>query len=224
MSVHAFVDESRRNDTYYLAAAVVHPRDLRRLRSGLRRLLFPGQRELHFCKEKQARRKLLLSKVVELEARVDIYRADCRRGEERARQECLTRLTDDLLDVRGHRVVLDSRQERDFLDAHTITRVLDKRPGESRLVYEHCTSSDEPLLWLADIAAWCHGAGGRLGAAGGTPDRFEDQARLAVESAKRGTRPSGGEPRSLPRLNSLGCDQVSRNGHRNAASRSGDSR
>lgn len=84
MSVHAFVDESRRNDTYYLAAAIMRPTDLRRLRSGLRGLLFPGQRELRFCKEKQARRKLLLSKVVGLNARVDIYRANCRQGEERA--------------------------------------------------------------------------------------------------------------------------------------------
>ncbi|WP_309109786.1 hypothetical protein [Saccharothrix sp.] len=28
MTVHAFVDESRRQDTYYLAAAIVQPRDL----------------------------------------------------------------------------------------------------------------------------------------------------------------------------------------------------
>ncbi|MFE9744508.1 DUF3800 domain-containing protein [Saccharothrix saharensis] len=160
MSVHAFVDESRRNDTYYLAAAVVQPGDLRRLRSGLRRLLFPGQRELHFCKEKQVRRKVLLAKVVDLGARVDIYRSNCRQGEERARQECLARLTEDVLDLRGHRLVLDSRQDRDFLDAHTIRRVLDKYPEEGQLVYEHCASSDEPLLWLADIAAWCTGAGG----------------------------------------------------------------
>jgi hypothetical protein len=158
--VHAFVDESRRNDTYYLAAAIVHPRDLKRLRSGLRGLLFPGQRELHFYNEKQARRKLLLSRLAESGARVDIYRASCGQGEERARQECVARLTDDLLDVKGHRLVFDSRQARDVFDGHTVRRVLDKRPGESLLVYEHVTSVDEPLLWLADIAVWCHGAGG----------------------------------------------------------------
>lgn len=160
MSVHAFVDESRRNDTYYLAAAIVRPGDLRRLRSGLRSLLFPGQRELHFCKEKQARRKLLLSRIAESGVRVDIYRASCRRGEERARQECLARLTNDLLDLEGRRLVLDSREERNAHDELTIRIALGKRARETGLVYEHLTSVEEPLLWLADIAAWCQGAGG----------------------------------------------------------------
>ncbi|MCC8249025.1 hypothetical protein [Saccharothrix luteola] len=130
------------------------------MRSGLRGLLFPGQRELHFYNEKQSRRKLLLSRLVESGARVDIYRTSCRQGEERARQEGLSRLTEDLLDLDGHRLVFDSRQNRDQFDAQTIRRVLNKRPGESLLVYEHVDSVDEPLLWLADMAAWCHGAGG----------------------------------------------------------------
>jgi hypothetical protein len=154
------VDESRRNDTYYLAAAIVEPQDLKRLRSGLRGLLFPGQRELHFYKEKQGRRKLLLSKVTELGARVDVYRASCRRSEERARQECLARLTSDLLDIEGHRLVLDSREERNAHDQLTIRIALGKHARETGLVYEHITSVEEPLLWLADIAAWCQGAGG----------------------------------------------------------------
>ncbi|WP_033436442.1 hypothetical protein [Saccharothrix sp. NRRL B-16314] len=160
MSVHAFVDESRRNDTYYLAAAIVQPQDLKRLRSQLRGLLFPGQRELHFYKEKPARRKLLLSNVVEFGVRVDIYRGSCGRSEERARQECLARLTEDLLDIDGRRLVLDSREARDAHDELTIRRALGKRARETGLVYEHFTSTAEPLLWLADIAGWCHGAGG----------------------------------------------------------------
>jgi hypothetical protein len=45
VSLHAFVDESRRNNTYLLAAAVVSPGQLRQLRMGLR---VPNQRELHF--------------------------------------------------------------------------------------------------------------------------------------------------------------------------------
>ncbi|WP_367134271.1 hypothetical protein [Saccharothrix sp. HUAS TT1] len=160
MSVHAFVDESRRKDTYYLVAAIVQPEDLKRLRTQLRGLLFPGQRELHFYKEKQARRRLLLSRVVEFGARVDIYRASCRWSEESARQECLARLTEDLLDVGGRRLVLDSREERDAHDESTIRLALGKRARDTGLVYEHFNGTGEPLLWLADIAGWCHGAGG----------------------------------------------------------------
>ncbi|WP_433266406.1 DUF3800 domain-containing protein [Actinosynnema sp. CS-041913] len=160
MTVHAFVDESRRNDTYYLAAAVVQPRDLSALRAQLRGLLFPGQRELHFYKEKPARRRLILATVSKLPFRVDIYRAGCRNSEEHARQQCLARLTDDMLDIDGRRLVLDSRQERNAHDDLTIRRALGKRARDTGVVYEHLDSAGEPLLWLADIAVWCHGAGG----------------------------------------------------------------
>ncbi|MFI9811118.1 DUF3800 domain-containing protein [Saccharothrix variisporea] len=159
MTVHAFVDESRRSDKYYLAAAIVEPRHLRLLRSQLRGLLLPGQRELHFKKEKPERRRAILSAVAAFGTRVDIYRASCGRGEEWARQECLTRLVDDLLDVDGRRIVLDSRRERNRLDELTIRRALGKRPRETGVVYEHMDSAADPLLWLADIAAWCQGAG-----------------------------------------------------------------
>ncbi|RKT51584.1 DUF3800 domain-containing protein [Saccharothrix australiensis] len=160
MTVHAFVDESRRNDTYYLAAAVVRPDRLNPLRAQLRALLFPGQRELHFYKEKPARRRLIISRVSAWQVRVDIYRAGCRSGEEKARQACLARLVDDLLDVDGRRLVLDSRQGRNAHDDLTIRHALGKCASETGVVYEHLDSAAEPLLWLADIAVWCHGAGG----------------------------------------------------------------
>ncbi|MEV0676743.1 DUF3800 domain-containing protein [Actinosynnema sp. NPDC050436] len=158
--MHAFVDESRRNDTYLLAMAIVQPKDLSRLRKHLRGLLFPGQRELHFKLEKPARRRFLLAKVVEFGIRVDVYRADCRRGEEAARQQCLVSLADDLLDNQVRRVVFDSRPGRDKLDEITIRGVLGKQAREERVVYEHLDSTSEPLVWLADIVAWCYGAGG----------------------------------------------------------------
>ncbi|RKT71781.1 hypothetical protein DFJ66_5076 [Saccharothrix variisporea] len=157
--MHAFVDESRRNDTYYLAAAIVQPRDLARLRSRLRGLLLPGQRELHFYREKPARRREIVSRLVEFGATVRVYEASCRRSEEIARRECLTRVTDDLVDLGAHRLVLDSREIRDELDRSTISRALAKRLESGGLVYEHMNSAGDPLLWIADIAVWCHGAG-----------------------------------------------------------------
>jgi hypothetical protein len=52
MTVHAFVDESRRNSTYYVAAAIAVPAQLTRTRRTMRSLLLPGQREIHFYKER----------------------------------------------------------------------------------------------------------------------------------------------------------------------------
>lgn len=160
VSLHAFVDESRRRDTYFLAAAVIDPGEVAVLRKLLRGLLFVGQRELHFKKEKPERRKAVLSKLVECGPVVHVYQRDCADSEERARQACLVRMLDDLLDMRLRRLVLDSREERNLHDAQTIRAALGKRPSHSEVVYEHMVSTQEQLLWIADVAAWCAGAGG----------------------------------------------------------------
>ncbi|CAL9667294.1 hypothetical protein SUDANB95_07269 [Actinosynnema sp. ALI-1.44] len=164
MTVHAFVDESRRQDTYYLAAALVPPpRELVSLRTRLRGLRFPGQRELHFQKETPSRRRLIVSALCRFGVEVNVYSADCGRGEERARQECLVRLVQDLLGLGAVRLVLDSREGRDVHDRETIRRVLRKTDRERALSYDHLESTGEPLLWIADVVGWCHGAGGDWG-------------------------------------------------------------
>ena len=55
-------DESRRNNTYLLAAALVSPGELARFRKFLRGLLMPGQHELHCKKETPSRRKVIASR------------------------------------------------------------------------------------------------------------------------------------------------------------------
>ncbi|MGI5504101.1 hypothetical protein [Lentzea sp. CA-135723] len=159
MSLHAFVDESRRNNTYLLAAAVVQPRELTKLRKLLNGLRMPNQRELHFKKETPGRRKQILSALVRTSVQVDLYLACCRKGEERARQACVARLTGDLLDVGAGRLVLDSREARDEHDLLTIRTSLGKYARGTGLVYEHLPSEGDPLLWIPDIIAWCYGAG-----------------------------------------------------------------
>lgn len=97
MSVHAFVDESQRNRRYLLAAALVEPVSLRQLRKDMRALLLPGQRELHFHKEKEARKRKVADAVARMSLAARIYtRARVDRSDEPARAECLRRLTVDL--------------------------------------------------------------------------------------------------------------------------------
>jgi hypothetical protein len=91
VSEHAFVDESYRDGQYLLTAAVVPPADLRRLRTLMRGLLLPGQRELHMKAEKAPRRRALLDQVVAAGVQVDVYLADGPgRQQEVARARCLT--------------------------------------------------------------------------------------------------------------------------------------
>ncbi|GLZ37658.1 hypothetical protein [Actinokineospora sp. NBRC 105648] len=160
MTLHVFVDESRRNKHYLLAAALVEPGELHRLRKLLRGMLLPGQREVHFKKETPSRRKAVISRLVDEPLEVWIYHARCSRGEERARRLCVAQLIEDSLDIQAQRLVLDSRAVRDEDDRFVIRRALGKWPRATGLVYEHLDSTKDELLWIADAVAWCYGAGG----------------------------------------------------------------
>lgn len=78
---------------------------------------------------------------------------------EGVRQTCLRLLVADLLEESCQRLVLESRgRADDRRDVHTITTALGPKPSKSGLVYEHFAPYEEPLLWIADVAAWCQGA------------------------------------------------------------------
>lgn len=156
MNVHAFVDESRRGSRYYVAVAIVQPGHLRLLRQSLRGLLKPGQREIHFAKEKDDLRRRLADAISRLPVEVAIFSRTCDRCEEPARKTCFTAMTLDLVRRKTNRLVIDSRSHRDVIDEATLGNLL--RNTESKFSYEH-VATGEPLLWVADVAAWCYGAG-----------------------------------------------------------------
>ncbi|OLF04246.1 hypothetical protein BLA60_41675 [Actinophytocola xinjiangensis] len=159
MTVHAFVDESARPPRYLVTAAIVEPANVRQLRQAMRGLLRPGQRELHFYKEKPVHRRHLADTIARLPVEVTIYIRSWHRDNEPARQVCLARLVGDLVARQAHRLVIDSRNEQDIHDERTLRRFLGPYPSGSKLVYEHLDSTSESLLWIADIAGWCFGAG-----------------------------------------------------------------
>jgi hypothetical protein len=161
MTVHAFADESRHGTTYLVAVALAHPAKLRTLRRDLRALLLPGQREVHFNNEKEPRRRMLADAIARLPATVELYTRSCDRHDEPARQECLGRLTRDLLDRGAHRLVIDSRSQRDARDEATIRRTIAEHAHAVPLSYEHVSSTAEPIPWIADCVAWCYQRGGQ---------------------------------------------------------------
>jgi hypothetical protein len=90
-----------------------------------------------------------------------LYLGTCApKTEEAARQRCLALLAQDLLALRAHRLVLDTRDHRDVHDRHTLQVALGFQPSKTELTYEHLDSTAEPLLWISDAVAWCYGAGG----------------------------------------------------------------
>jgi hypothetical protein len=155
------MDESARDRQYFLCVAVVDPGELWTLRKQLNCLLLPGQRELHFKQEKVTRRRTLVDRIAKLPVEVRIYYTSYTPPTiEAARQSCLRQAVRDLLEMNGHRLVIDSRQEQDSYDRATIHQLLLKHPARRNFTYEHMDSSHESLCWIADAAGWCYGAGG----------------------------------------------------------------
>ena len=161
MTVHAFVDESARGGCYLLCATIVEPAQLTTTRRALTSLLLRGARELHFKKEKEPRRRMLIDRMAEMPITTRLYRGACApKTEEAARQRCLTLLAEP---SSGFRLT-------GWSSTHAITATgtiatpcsvrWGFRPSKTELTYEHVDSTAEPLLWISDAVAWCFGAGG----------------------------------------------------------------
>lgn len=154
--IHAFVDESHR-DRYMVTAVIVSTSTLASTRTGMRKMLQPGQERIHFQTESDRKRKKIISGIGRLSPTAWIFAA---KGEqELARAACLAALVGELAHRHTERLVLESRgQVRDQGDRRILYDAL-KKTGATT-TYEHFEARHEPLLWLPDIIGWAHGAGG----------------------------------------------------------------
>jgi|NGEPerStandDraft_6_1074524.scaffolds.fasta_scaffold55780_2 hypothetical protein len=162
MTAHAFVDETK-TPGLLLVAAVLAPRDLAPARSMMQALRLPGQTRLHFVKERPSRRQEIAAAVCRTGAALDIYDATGIRDQRAGREACLRKLVADLSVAGAHRLVIeqdDSLIERDQVVLYDAVRRADVAGS---LTYEHLPARSEPLLWIADAAAWCwtHGSAWR---------------------------------------------------------------
>jgi hypothetical protein len=154
----AYVDESLRvgSGLYVLAAVIVANRDADRHRDTLRGLLYRGQERLHWRDESQRRRGQLIEAVCGLgnTGVVVIATGMAPRRQERARRKCIERLLAELVDREIGSVVFERRhhaldaRDRAMIAALQRQRVL---PPAFRATWQ--PPVNEPLLWLADIAA-----------------------------------------------------------------------
>ena len=157
MTVHVFVDESQRA-RYMICAAVVSPDDLQAARRGLRGLLLPRQRRLHFVNESPQRRRFLLDAMSDLPARARLYTSA--EKEPVARQRAMEALLADLLALGGRRLVIERREaSQDERERRLIAAAVRRRVAPPDLLYDHLRAQDEPLLWVSDAVAWAYGAG-----------------------------------------------------------------
>ncbi len=154
----AFVDESLRvhDGLYVLAAVIVADADAEKHRQALRALLYRGQLRLHWRDESAKRRSQLIRAVCRLRhtGAIVIAAGVAPTRQERARRKCIERLLAELT-ARGVASVVFERRH-DELDARdrALVAALKRQqslPAAVRASWQPAT--DEPLLWLPDIAA-----------------------------------------------------------------------
>jgi hypothetical protein len=154
----AYVDESLRvrAGLYVLAAVIVADAPADRHREALRALLHRGQQRLHWRDENSKRRALLVSAVRQLPrtGAVVIATGVAPRRQERARRKCIERLLTELASRRVPTVVFERRHaELDARDRAMVAALRRQQSVPAWLRVSWVAATDEPLLWLPDIAA-----------------------------------------------------------------------
>lgn len=163
----AFSDESTRGQTFVMVAVIVDTGDVNRCRAEMRGLLRPRQRQLHLAKESRQRRDAILATVGGLPVDLLVARASLVSTSVRAARVALVeRLASELLQRRVAQWILDAIDlEEQLRDRQVIAR----RVGESDMAYDHRETHGDPMLWVADAAAWL-ASGGRSTATLGLVD------------------------------------------------------
>ena len=78
-----------------------------------------------------------------------------------ARAAALEALLEDLVAVKGRRLVIESREMgQDAAERRQIAAAVRAGGAPKALVYDHMRGHEEPMLWVADAAAWAYGARG----------------------------------------------------------------
>ncbi len=150
-----FVDETKARG-YTVAAAVFADAELNRARRRLEDLRLSGQKRIHFVKENNSRRRLILSELAALGTKAYLYHVD---GQDAAtsRHLCLEALVKDAAESGAERIVLELDEQIRRQDERSLHLATHRLGVEVR--YSHEQASAEPLLWAADAVAWSYSKG-----------------------------------------------------------------
>jgi hypothetical protein len=158
MTLHVFADESKKRG-FILAAAIVDQGDLKELRATVAGLRLPRQRRLHFAKESDGRRSVIIRTFAQANLLVNIYNAAGFRQDKLGRDAAIARLADDAVSMGAARLVLELDDSVLQSDRRIIGERLAKNNGHD-LRYEHQRAYEEGLLAIPDAVAWCWAKGG----------------------------------------------------------------
>ena len=104
-------------------------------------------------KESQTRKGMLVSKLQKLECSV-VAAISSQKNDASAREACLTKVVEELISQGVIRIEIERDESFEKRDKALIKNVLDAQKPSFDVSYRHLSSSEEPLLWAPDIAAW----------------------------------------------------------------------
>ncbi|MEV0001269.1 hypothetical protein AB0H28_03140 [Micromonospora sp. NPDC050980] len=159
MGPHIFVDETKERGLV-LAAAVLERHRLTAARQLIAGLTLRGQRSIHFCKERNDRRREILLALRDLGPTVLLYDATDHRNQRLAREACLRALITDAAKLDAERLVLEMDESRRMADVRTLNHELRLTGMTGRLRYDHLRAHEDRLLSLPDAVAWSWARGG----------------------------------------------------------------
>ena len=150
---HVFVDETKSGGLVVVAVATSSARvDMGRV--AMRRLLQGSQRHLHFTKERDSRRKQIIREIVQLNVAIDVYDAS-KCDPRKARDLAMEMIVADLAAAQAVWLNIEMDESLAAAERKVLAAAVRRHGVEGELQYRHVPKRDEPMLWVADAAAWC---------------------------------------------------------------------
>lgn len=113
-----------------------------------------GQSHLHFTKERDARRKQIVNEILQLGVEIDVYDATgC--DPRKARDRALDMIVADLAMRRAAWLTIERDESLAAAERKVLAAAARRHGVEGELQYRHMPKRGEPMLWVADAAAWC---------------------------------------------------------------------
>lgn len=146
------IDESK-SGKFILCAVEIDATKAAQTKSIIGQARHKGQSTIHFVKEKESRKRSILSIYEAVDMKVTCYIV---RGqsETRARAACLRALVEDLDRSTAYSIVFDQDENYVEKDKALLSDRLSQIKTVHLVSYKHMDPSTENLLWLPDAIAW----------------------------------------------------------------------
>jgi len=145
-----------------MAAILVEPADVARVRRECSHWAAPGARRFHARKESSRRRASALSRLAKMSDVLSLVIVEdtSAKPEVRAREEVLLALAQEATRLRVSRWVIEREDTSLDADRRALANFT-RRTTQAIFEYTHAVGSADPLLWPADLAAWAWTRGGQ---------------------------------------------------------------